>query len=215
MVFSSYEEYEAHLQSLNYWRLCDELNIVQAALLVAGENPASESGNCENWDYHLRPDGYEAAKSAISNALRKGLIVGDLVPIYEMDINGNYCGSVEHSIDLKLSRVEVDSLRMWLASRGFKTGFFFPKSGDDAPDYLNKNNPRYAPKLAAAVSAWQAVTDAGKKSPKQALEKWLREHAASFGLVDDDGNPINQAVEECSKVANWNTSGGAPKTPTA
>ncbi len=215
MVFSSSEEYEAHLRSLNYWRLCDELTIVQAALLVVGENPASENGKCEDWDFHLRPDGYEAAKSAISNALRRELIVGELVPIYETDINGNQCGAIDHSIDVTMSLVDVGSLRKWLVSRGFNTGFFFPKTSDDAPEYLDKNSPRYAPKLAAAVSAWQAVTGAGKKSPKQALEKWLREHAASFGLVDDDGNPINQAVEECSKVANWNTSGGAPKTPTA
>ena len=36
----------------------------------------------------------------------------------------------------------------------------------------------------------------------------------SFGLTDEEGNPINQAIEECSKVANWNPGGGAPKTPT-
>jgi hypothetical protein len=62
---------------------------------------------------------------------------------------------------------------------------------------------------------WQAVTDAGKKSPKQALDKWLRENAVRFGLTNDEGKPIEAAIEECSKVANWNQSGGAPKTPSA
>lgn len=81
-------------------------------------------------------------------------------------------------------------------------------------DFLDLLNQRYAPKLAAAVKAWQAVTDTGKRSPKQALDKWLREHATEFGLTNEDGKPIENAIEECSKVANWNTKGGATKTPT-
>lgn len=208
-----FENFDDFAYSLDYWRLCEELSIVQAALLIVGHNPSTEDGYCENWDYHLRPDGYEAAKTAISHALRKGVILGELVPIYETDINGNQCGVIEQSIDVQMSRVEVESLRAWLLMRGFKRGFFFPKLNDDAPDYLDPSNPRYAPKLAAAVSAWQAVTEAGKKSPKQALDKWLRENAARFGLTNEEGKPIETAIEECSKVANWNQSGGAPKTP--
>ena len=98
--------------------------------------------------------------------------------------------------------------KQWLPQR-----IFFPADAG-APDYLDPNNPRYAPKLAAAVRAWQAVTDPGKKSPNQALEKWIREHAADFRLTDESGNPVTQAVEDCSKVANWQLGGGAPKTPT-
>ena len=48
----------------------------------------------------------------------------------------------------------------------------------EAPNYLDRANPRYAPKLEAAVRAWQAVTDPVGKHPKQALAKWLRENAA-------------------------------------
>jgi len=36
----------------------------------------------------------------------------------------------------------------------------------------------------------------------------VAEHATDFGLTDDDGNPVNLAIEECSKVANWKTGGG-------
>ena len=200
--------------SLDYWRLCDELNIVQAALLIVGTNPSSEGGTyCEDWKPHERPHGYDAAKTAIMNALRSQRITGQLVPFYEYDINGNQCGFIEFSVDIKESRVDVESLRAWLTTRGLKTGFFFPKIIDDSPDYLDPLNPRYAPKLAAAVRAWQAVTDPGKKSPKQALDKWLRENAAHFELTNDEGKPIETAIEECSKVANWNQNGGAPKTP--
>ena len=111
------------------------------------------------------------------------------------------------------SMIGLAELKEWLSDRGVKVGFFFPENVQSI-DYLDSRNPRYAPKLAAAVKAWQSVTDAGKKSPKQALDKWLREHAAEFGLTNDEGKPIEQAIEECSKVANWKPGGGATKTPT-
>lgn len=89
------------------------------------------------------------------------------------------------------------------------------KQPDQSHGYLDPSHPRYAPKLAAAVRAWQAVTDAGKTTPKQALDKWLRANAAEFGMINDVGKPVEAAVVECSTVANWNFIGGAPKTPSA
>ena len=201
------------MDSLDYWRLCDELTVIQAALLILGIDPSCEDGcYCESLDLHKRPVGYEAAKAAISSAIQKGIVDGLNVPILDYDFNGNPTGEIPNTTDIAKSTVKVDSLRAWLGGRGFQSGFFFPAS-NESPDYLNKNSSRYAPKLAAAITAWLAVTDSGKKSPKQALEKWLREHAAEFGLVDDDGNPVNAAIEECSKVANWSPGGGAPKMP--
>jgi hypothetical protein len=200
------------MENLDYWRLCDELNIIQAALLLAETDPSGENGYAEDQPMHERPHGYEAAKTAITNALRRGAIKGRLIPDYEYDINGNRCGESEYSINLVESRVDVESLRGWLATRGIRTGFFFP-TATDAPDYLDPKNPRYAPKLAAAVRAWQSVTDAGGKHPKQALAKWLREHAAEFGMTDDEGKPNETGIEEAAKVANWQPGGGAPKTP--
>lgn len=199
-------------EDLDHWRLCDELSIVQAALLLAGCDPGGENGYAENWEMHQRPRGYEAAKTAVANGLRSGAIKGALVPRYEYDINGNVCATIEDSIDLANSRIDVESLRRWLQGRGIRTGFFFP-GASDAPDYLDPGNSRYAPKLAAAVHAWQAVTDPGGKHPKQALAKWLREHAAEFGLTDEEGKPNETGIEEVAKVANWKASGGAPKTP--
>jgi len=134
--------------------------------------------------------------------------------LYEYDINGNACGAIEESIDLSSSRIEVESLRGWLAG-GLKTGFFFPEE-QDFGDYLDPRHPRYAPKLAAAVLAWRATENESAisgKSPKQALMKWLREHAADFGLTDEDGKPNETGIEEAAKVANWQPTGGAPKTP--
>lgn len=227
----------------DYWRLCDELNVVQAALLIVGEDP-SLAEYTETWDVDRRPKGYEAAKTAVTHALKKyaaycleieraqslgwdpssgevynngeslrlNSLKGKLVPLWVTDAKGGRFSAIEGSIDLWESTIEVDALKLWLKDRGFSTGFFFPVTGG-IPDYLDTRNPRYAPKLAAAVRAWEAVTEPGTKSPKKALDKWLREHAAEFGLTDDEGQPINQAVEDCSKVANWQPGGGAPKTP--
>lgn len=241
------------MDEIDYWRLCEELNIVQAALLVVGEDP-SIAEYTEGWEVEKRPKGYEAVKTAICGglknyiryerkfsenqaseellrmeysiqpdatqanddyccvSLRNRSIVGALVPQLEFDMDGEDIGFLEDTIDVYNSTVNADSLKQWLRFKGFTTGFFFPEP-IETTDFLDPINPRYAPKLAAAVKAWQAVTDAGKKSPKQALDKWLREHAATFGLTNDEGKPIEQAIEECSKVANWNTKGGATKTP--
>lgn len=208
-----FDPFDQHFDrnGFDYWRLCDELSIVQTALLIAGLDPSGENGYAENWELHVRPIGYEAAKAGVSNALRNGVIKGKLIPLYDTDMNGNRCGAIDDSIDINESRVEVDSLRDWLAGRGFRHGFFFPLN-TDAPDYLDPRNSRFAPKLAAAVRAWQAVIDPERKHPKQALMKWLREHAAEFALTDDDGKPNETGIEEVAKVANWQPGGGAPKT---
>lgn len=197
-------------EDLDFWRLCDELSIREAALLIAGCDPAGKYGHVENWKREERPPGYEAAKTAIRNALRKDAIAGTIVLEMTCDSNGNeYPADGTLSLD---SRVEVEALREWLSWRGLSTGFFFPAE-TDSPDYLNPKNPRYAPKLAAAVRAWQAVIDPAGKHPKQALMKWLREHAAEYNLSDEEGKPNETGIEEAAKIANWQPGGGAPKTP--
>lgn len=200
------------LDDLDYWRLCDELSIKDAALLVVGENPV-ECSAVEEWPTDQRPRGYQAARTAITNALRGGRIEGEVLPeqIEKYDGDGE---PIPGTVSVYRSRVKVDSLREWLASRGFRHGFFFPAEAD-TPGYLNPTDPRYAPKLAAAVRAWLAVSAPAGKHPKQALVKWLRENAAEFGLTDDEGKPNETGIEEAAKVANWQPAGGAPKTPVA
>ena len=206
------------MEGLDYWRLCDELNVIQAALLVVGRDPSSDASYVEGWEPENRPLGYEAAKTAISNALRSGQIAGKVVCrtqwIWNELEDTQHEEKIEGSFDFANSIIEVVSLKNWLAERGFTAGFFFP--GDaSAPDYLSASHPRYAPKLAAAVRAWQATErePLQGKTPKQALTKWLREHAADFGLSDEDGKPNESGIEETAKVANWQPGGGAPKTP--
>lgn len=203
------------MDELDNWRLCDELNIVQAAILFCGHDPSSDLAGVEDWDIENRPKGYEGIKTAISVALGKKLIEGQLNPILEYHVELEDSFPVEDSIDLTKSWVEVESLRSWLASRGVCKGFFFP-TAIGTPDYLDSDHPRYAPKLAAAVKAWLACADESAhqgRSVKNILIKWLREHASEFSLSDDDGNLNEMGIEETAKVANWRPGGGAPKTP--
>ncbi len=203
------------IQISDYWRLVDDLTVLQAALLAAGEDPEKNESNIIQ-DPKYMPRRVYPISIAISQALRKGHIKGKNVGMPTFDDYGNGCYPDPETTSITDSTVERDSLTEWLASRGIRTGFFFPeKQETGTPDYLDPNHPRYAPKLAAAVKAWLANPEIRGKTKKQAIDKWAREHAAQFGLTNDDGLPIEKAMEEIAIVANWNTSGGAPKTPTA
>lgn len=197
------------MESLDYWRLCDELSVMEAALLVAGIDPGAPEGvYVEQSQPQDQPKGYRAARAAIARALARKKIEGESRPYFD-----DFGNEIE-SVSVRESTVQVESLKSWLAGRGIRTGFFFPQATGE-PDYLNPNDPRYAPKLAAAVRAWEAYQEVPGKTAKQALEKWLREHAAEYDLVDDDGNPNNQGIDEIAKVANWGRKGGVPRKPEA
>jgi hypothetical protein len=210
----------------NSWRLCDEYTVVQAALLFAGCSPDSNEGTqCEEWKPHERPYGYEGAKQSISSALRKGLISGTNVEITEFDWNSNPCGEIPNTTDLKFSFVERDSLVLWLRSKGVTTGFFFPNVSTDIPGYLDPNNKRFAPKLAAAVKAWEAMEDVnllGNLKPKMAMERWLEVNYKALKLVQKQssvkdgysiGDMSKSAVKDVAAFANWETDGAPTKTP--
>lgn len=153
-------------------------------------------------------------KAALSNALITHKIDGDII-YRQYDHRGNELDNCE--IDIDKSILSVNSLRNFWAEKGFNAAFFFPV-GSISEEYLDFQNQYYAPKLAAAVNAWKAVTHdptlLSGKTPKQAMQKWLRENATRYGLTSDDGKLNETGIEEICKVANWQTGGGVAKTPT-
>lgn len=237
------------MDSFDYWRLCDELSVIQAALLIVGED-AADADHVEEFSSVQLPHGYVAARTALVNAIISGRLPATIryaarqrgwvelpwasnSPRYEREpaMEGEVATEALKTLssDLELpveviyseepdwhrTTILVDDLRAWLSSRGFRHGFFFPNA-TDTPDYLDPCHPRYAPKLAAAVKAWIATGDerlTRGKTPKQALQRWLREHAAEFGMTDDEGKPTEAGVEEVSKVANWQMTGGGLPGP--
>jgi len=83
-------------------------------------------------------------------------------------------------------------------------------------DYLDKNGPYYAPKLAAAVRAWEAVTAKFTKTsglnPKEDLEAWIDSNAHKFWTKKNaQGHVMRhtaEAVSEAARTANWQPQGG-------
>ena len=104
----------------------------------------------------------------------------------------------------------------WLRLRNFSDGFFIGGAGE-VDKLADETGKFYAPKLAAAVRAWNEVTAdleaLNGKSPKRSLEIWLRKHSNEYGLTNKDGNPNELGIEEICKVANWKPAGGASPTP--
>ncbi len=213
------------MESLDYWRLCDELSIIYAALLIVGEDPSGNNSYIEDWHESNQPTGYQAAKTALTNAISSGVLPATIrrnlaKPHLEDSVTSKFMGNnaaLQHSIDISLTTIKVNDLKTWLITRGFKTGFFFPQTEIDKPDYLDINHPNYSQKLGAAIESWLAITENPEllkaKTVKKALTIYLRIHAFRFGLIKDDGNPNEQGIEEIAKIANWETKGGAPKTP--
>jgi len=218
------------MEDLDYWRLCDEVSVTQAALLIVDVDPAKSQDYIANWTADNRPIGYDASLAALTHAILAGRLKATIRRgAWERGWNedpseGESQGRDDrgHQIifktdpDWSLTTITVDDLRTWLRGRGIKTGFFFPEETDSA-DYLNPRDPHYAPKLAAAISAREAVKNDPSamrgKTVKQAIIIWLRRHADRYGLTKEDGSPNEQGIEEISKIANWDTKGGAPKTP--
>ena len=213
---------------LDHWRLCDEISVMDAALLISGLDPAKCAVNDTNFD--SRNPVYTAARTALINAVRSGRLKATIR--HETWLRG-YNEETDFGEDLIShhgrqyvfkeepewfkTTIMVDALKDWLSGRGFRDGFFFPKTFDDKPNYLSEKHPHYSAKLAAAIEAWLAVNNNQElvrgKSVKQALLVWLRTHAGTYGLTKEDGNPNENGIEEVAKVANWETKGGAPKTP--
>ncbi|WP_375626468.1 hypothetical protein [Bartonella sp. PS17NMGDW] len=206
---------------LKFWRLSEKLTILQAALLIVGLNPGKylfvnklEPEKSDIYEDNLsvsseKTANFRAAYHAIVQAGKSN----------RLEIEWSYYNFSDF-IDADSSYVRVDDLKEWLSSRGLYPPFFFPE--DDSAEtkdqkyyaFQDPTHPRYAPKLAAIVAAWEAVSEVeGGKTVKGTLIKWLSDNAVQYKLVDDNNLPREKLIEELAAVANWEPTGGAPKTP--
>ena len=196
------------MRDIEFWKLCDEYSIVQAALLACGSDPEDLQYSVENNDRE-RPGGYIPIRTALYNAVRARTLQATIV-------DSGYNNGAD--IDLHSTTIGVADLDTFLRARGFVCPYFERLTHTHPSNSIGPNS-KFPPKLDAAIKAWNAVTSDPHllrgKSPKQALEKWLKEHAVELGLLNRDGKPNNSGIEEISKVANWKPGGGAVATPTA
>lgn len=189
------------------WKLVDDLNLFKISLLITGEDP----GIYDHFDSWLNwPDDIKAKTSSWRNALQSAVRTGAIQDTREW--------SSELEINWDATLINVVSLKEWLNKKNVCDGFYIENS-ENIPGFAEKVGQYYAPKLAMAVRAWREVSSnpllLKNGSPKSALEKWAREHAAEYGFTNDEGKPNEAAIEEVSKVANWSIKGGAPQTNTA
>ena len=224
-----------------FWKLADAFSVEQAAALIAGCDPNDVHFSDSEYSdvIHAFSDGginalvqttYTALINAINGHKLQAKLRYDAEPRYMAGINSleerrsRGEKDVEEIVGLndtgyviapqpnwKESTVDREDLVEWLGGRGFTVGFFSPEPVSNPPDYLDPQNPRYTPKLAAAVQAWQAVTDPGNRHPKQALAKWLRERAAKYGMTDEEGKLNEPEIDEIARIANWQPGEVVPK----
>jgi hypothetical protein len=196
-----------------FWHLAEAVSLQEAAALIAGYDPHQLALAVGETDIHPTYPKYYPVIRALRQAVASGMLKAKEEWLHEVDEISEY----EHVTDvLQVSEtiVKIDDLKKWLSDKGVQVTFFFPAA---KPDYLDRQHKCYSPKLAAAIRVWEAVnSDAGLMhgtTAKQAMMKWLRRHADHYGLTKDDGNPNEQGIEEIAKIANWDTKGGAPRTP--
>jgi hypothetical protein len=227
------------MEKFDYWRLCDELSVVHAALLIIGEDPVDyqEIMNYRQPDNTFRqppqidcpypvptpelPPGLLSNFSATFMALTSDILGKRLrAQIDYYDYIDREPLPDEDVINWNNTSIMVEDLRKWLRYKGVTTGFFFPDI-QPGPDYLNSDHNNYSPKLAAAIRSWEAANNDPEfkdnpQHPKQIIISWLTKNAKKFDLVDKNGNVMKKVIEEqIAKVANWRPQGGAPKTQRA
>ena len=170
------------MDEFDYWRLADTFSLVDAAALICGIPPSEIRDVGDGRFVYIADDesdtrgkNFKAALKSIINSVNarnlRTVSTAYSNTFTYLPEGAPFSSMVEvakvQNIDPGNTLVSESSLKEWLSSRGFKTGFFFPEG--ETADYLTKDHPKYAPKLAACVRAWQYVIklpDNGK-TPKQ------------------------------------------------
>lgn len=195
------------MDPIDYWKLCTEFSIVQAALLICGRCPDDLQYEVENTP-RKRPDGYVGTRTALYNAIQ----TKNLKAIVVMDEHGDFGDS--SSLNIYQTLIRGHDVNLFLKSKNMTSDFFEAYSTAEVSP--RGGVQQFPIKLNAAIKAWTAVTSYPEflrgKSPKQALKKWLTDNAATLGLLNKNGIPNQTGIDEICKVANWKPEGGA--TPT-
>lgn len=197
------------------WKFKTEMRLVDAAFLVCDLDPST---------YPDEPDASYRLPSAVVPILDELIAYIDQKDKRETLEIGGSLKNWQSPTPLTIAKKET--IQDCLNQRGIQSEYFIydetsvlQSRSKSIPEYLDPMHDFYASKLAAAVAAWEAVTNDPKalhgKTPKQALEKWLQANAQKYNLVNKDNSINNAGIEQVCKVANWQPEGGAAKTPIA
>jgi len=219
-------EYSVNNIKTDIWRLIDSYTLPQAAALIANIDPCAIEYDEASKSLRLQigmPNDIRVghanivftslvqnirkkyAKWAEENQIENTPIKNKFFIDWLMRTNQN---PKFFSHEIERERAHRSAIRLMR-----ETEIIMKKNQLNKKDYLDQRNPRYAPKLAAAILAWEAVEDPKGKHPAQAIREWLMRNAKELGLLKDGGELNKSAIDDIAKVANWQPKGGAPKTP--
>ncbi|WP_375704520.1 hypothetical protein [Bartonella sp. AD328YNZD] len=214
-------------ESLEWLLRSQKLTILQAALLIAGLNPLvckfPGEYSPEDSDIYEGEERVPFDKIALFRAVYNEIVrvVEEGKLRVEWYYHRDFWGGRWHENPIvQDSSVSLDNLKEWLLLCGKRPKVFFPE--DDSRDvkdqkyaFQDPTHPRYAPKLAAIVAAWEAVSEAeGGKTVKGTLIKWLQQNADQYDLRNKKNGKLKEdVIEQLASIANWEPTGGAPKTP--
>ena len=197
------------------WLLAEELTIRQAALLLLNVDPEhyplAEYPNSER----DAPVGYEAARQVLASALMANKVEGrkEWKTQTGVDYNSNeaYEDVLEGNLCADKATINMESLKAWLASKNVTVEQFAGLS-DTSDDFLNRDDPTYSPKLAAAVAAWRHVRNNSVNgiSIKQQLKNWLRDNSHRYWPDGIKPKVTDTYIKEAARLANWASEGGRP-----
>ena len=123
------------------WKLADQLNVYEISLLLAGFDPTPFANySLSNW-----PDETTSLTYPFMTIIQNAVSAGKIDAQVKMK---DYDSGAE--IDWNWTNISIESLSIWLKSKG-ATGLFFTEEQSDVPGYADNQSPFYAPKLAAAV----------------------------------------------------------------
>lgn len=208
-VYLAPAHFRAVFKALRNAILSDKL---KAKIVNLGREP-DYGGGYNGHSYRIPPDGDEEERH-YGFAVSRGIptVYSNADSIYDTNRPGeDRVIYVLKEPDWSQTTIEVEDLKRWFNSRGVAPAFFFPEGIADG--FRDKQHPRYSPKLATAVAAWETVKRPAKnKSAKATLTDWITGNGVRFNLSNEDGVVSPTVAEEVAKIANWNTGGGANPT---
>jgi hypothetical protein len=187
------------------WRHADILSIRVAACLLTNTNPAKYQNN------HVLPSDAAAMDTVITQAVKLGKIKPfELMGWYDNGYNSQLEPLDQVGPNCRISSddttIEVAELGRWCESKRIEHHWPKPEENKSSIGILMID--KYPAELRAAIEVFEAIsgdpTATLKQSPKSAISAWLEKHCPEL---------TNNARERVATVANWQPSGGAPKTP--
>lgn len=201
-------------------KLADSLTIVSAACCIVGVAPsiAGFGKNCTQFTLSVGDTDTDqllptAQACTVADSICNAIYTGKLKAACLERPQGEALLDINYNIWATL--IDVDELKRWLVSRNCKPPFFFGADESNKPDYLDKKHPSFSLEIAAAIQVWEAIQDPELrigKSVKGAATEWLETNYSELGLIHN-GKRSASAIERIAAIVNWETSGGAPKTP--